>query len=193
MVSTYGMFTGIENANITQANLSSVAARINMTPIRKSTLLISGLIVGLSINIFSNILLLLFLHFVAKLDLIRNLWYSIIFILLGNIFGISLGLFIGSSNKKSPGVKVMFSIVATLFLSFLSGLMSPNIKVIIDENIPILGKLNPISIITSSLYRVNMLENTNNLGQGMILLTIYSLVLMGVSYLFLRRNQYDSI
>lgn len=193
MVSTYGVFTGIENAIITQANLSSVGARINMTPIRKSTLLISGFIVGLSINIFSNILLLLFLHFVAKLDLIRNIWYSSIFILLGNIFGISLGLFIGSSNKKSPGVKVMFSIVATLFLSFLSGMMSPNVKVLIDKNIPILGKLNPISIITNSLYRINLLENTNNLGQGMFLLIIYSMVLMGVSYLFLRRNQYDSI
>lgn len=193
MVSTYGVFPGIETVNIVQANLTNIGARINVTPIKKSTLLISGIIVGLAINIFANILLLLFLKFVLKLDLLRNIWYSSIFILLGNIFGISLGLFIGSSNKQKPGVKVMFSIMATMFLSFLSGLMSPDIKILIDKNVPILGKLNPISIVTNSLYRINLLENTKNLSQGMILLTVYSILFMGISYLFLRRSQYDSI
>jgi len=193
MVSTYGVFPGIETTNIVQANLTNIGARIHVTPIKKSTLLGSGIVVGLAINIFSNILLLIFLKYVLKLDLIKNIWYSSIFILLGNIFGISLGLFIGSSNKQKPGVKVMFSIMATLFLSFLSGMMSPDIKVLIDKNAPILGKLNPISIVTNSLYRINLLENTKNLSQGMILLFVYSIVLMSVSYLFLRRSQYDSI
>jgi ABC-2 type transport system permease protein len=193
MVSTYGVFPGIETAVTSQANLTDIGARINTTPIKKSTLLISGVIDGLLINIFSNILLLLFLRFVLKMDLFTNIWYSGIFILLGNLFGVSLGIFVGSSNKKSPGVKVMFSIATTLFLSFLSGMMSPNIKVSIDKNVPILGKINPISIITNSLYKINLLGNTRNLSQGMILLAVYSLVLMAVSYLFLGRSQYDSI
>lgn len=118
MVSTYGVFPGIETAVTSQANLTDIGARINTTPIKKSTLLISGVIDGLLINIFSNILLLLFLRFVLKMDLFTNIWYSGIFILLGNLFGVSLGIFVGSSNKKSPGVKVMFSIATTLFLSF---------------------------------------------------------------------------
>lgn len=193
MVSTYGVFPGIEAAVMIQPNLSNVGARVSITPIKKSTLLTSSLIVGLFINILSNILLLLFLTFILKLDLLTNFLYSIIFIFLGNIFGISLGLFIGSSNKKSSGFKVMMSIMITLFLSFLSGMMSVDMKILIDKNIPILGKINPISIITNSLYRINLLENTNNLSQGIILLSVYSLALMGASYVFLRRNQYDSI
>lgn len=193
MVSTYGVFPGIETVIITQANLTNLGARINITPIRKSTLITSGMIVGLLINLVSNILLLLFLHFVLKLELFTNLAYSSIFIILGNVFGISLGIFIGSSNKKSPGVKVMISIMVTMFLSFLSGLMSPDIKVLIDKNLPLLSKLNPIAIITNSLYRINLLENTHNLNEGIILLIIYSIILMGISYLFLRRGQYDSI
>lgn len=87
----------------------------------------------------------------------------------------------------------MFSIAVTLFLSFLSGLMSPDIKLAIDKNIPILGKINPISIVSNTLYRINMLGNAKDLSQGIILLGAYSLALMGVSYLFLRRNQYDSL
>lgn len=193
MVSTYGVFPGIETAVMIQANLSNVGERINLTPIKKSTLLISGLIVGLLINLFSNILLILFLKYVFKMKLITKLLYSSLFILLGNIFGISLGIFIGSSNKRSQGFKTMFSIAVTLFLSFLSGLMSPDIKLAIDKNIPILGKINPISIVSNTLYRINMLGNAKDLSQGIILLGAYSLALMGVSYLFLRRNQYDSL
>lgn len=193
MVSTYGVFPGIEAVNLSQANLTNLGARINITPIKKSTLLLSGMIVGLLINISANILLLIFLHYVLKIELFTNLAYSSIFILLGNLFGISLGLFIGSSNKKTPGVKIMISIVFTLFLSFLSGMMSPDIKIMIDKSWPILSKLNPISIITSSLYRINLLGNTSNLTEGMVLLVSYSLILLGISYLFLRRSQYDSI
>ncbi len=193
MVSTYGVFPGIEAVVLSQANLSTIGARINITPLKKSTLLISGIIVGLLINISSNILLLLFLQYVLKIDLFTNLAYSSTFIILGNLFGISLGLFIGSSNKKSPGTKVMISIAVTLFLSFLSGLMSPDMKVLIEKNVPILSKLNPIAIITNSLYRINLLDNTNNLTQGAVLLVAYSLILLGISYLFLRRSEFDSI
>jgi len=193
MVSTYGVFPGIEAVALSKANLSNLGARINITPLKKSTLLISGMIVGLLINIVSNILLIFFLQYVLKLNLFTNLAYSSIFIILGNVFGISLGLFIGSSNKKSAVVKTMISIMVTLFLSFLSGLMSPDMKVLIEKNVPLLSRLNPIAIITNSLYKINLLENTKNLSQGMILLAVYSLILMSISYLFLRRNQYDSI
>ena len=193
MVSTYGVFPGIEAVALSQANLSNLGARINITPLKKSTLLLSGMIVGLLINIVSNILLIFFLQYVLKLNLFTNLAYSSIFIILGNVFGISLGLFIGSSNKKSAVVKTMISIMVTLFLSFLSGLMSPDMKVLIEKNVPLLSRLNPIAIITNSLYKINILENTKNLSQGMILLAVYSLILMSISYLFLRRNQYDSI
>lgn len=193
MVSTYGVFSGIETVILSQANLSNLGARINITPIKKSTLLISGMIVGLLINMGANVLLYIFLQYVLKLNLFTNFAYSILFIVLGNIFGISLGFFIGSSNKGSPGVKTMISIMVTMFLSFLSGLINPAIKVLIEKNIPILSKLNPIAIITNSLYKINLLENTNNLMPGMIMLVVYSIILMTISYLFLRRSQYDSI
>lgn len=193
MVSTYGVFPGIETAVKSQANLTNIGARINISPIKKSTMIISGVAVGLTINIFSNILLLLFMKFVLKLDLFTNIPYSIIFILLGNLFGISLGVFIGSSNKMSSGAKVMISIASTLFLSFLAGLMSPDVKLLIEKNLPILAKINPIAIITNSLYRINLLDNTKNLFGGISLLILYSLILIFGSYLFLRRRQYDSI
>ncbi len=193
MFTTYGIFSGVEITNLTQANLTALGARISVTPIKKINLLISGVLVGLFINLLSNALLIFFTEVVLKLDLIRNLAYSSMFIFFGNLFGISLGIFIGSSNKKSAGFKSMFSIVATLFLSFLAGLMSPDIKVLIDNKLPLLSKMNPIAIITNNLYRINLLDNTKHLSGGIVLLIVYSLILVFASYIFLRRRQYDSI
>lgn len=193
MVSTYGIFPGIEVTNISQANLTPLGARINTTPVKKSSLLISGVFVGLFMNIVSNTLLIIFIKYVLRLDIIKNLGYSILFILFGNLFGISLGIFIGSSNRKSQGFKNMLSIGSTLILSLIAGLMNPGIKVLIDEKLPLLARLNPISIITNNLYKINLLNNTKDLKQGIVFLATYSFILIFLSYLFLRRRQYDSI
>lgn len=193
MVSTYGVFSGIEIVHYIQSNLSTIGARINTTPIKKQTFLISGVIVGLLLNIAANTILLLFIEMVLKLDLIRSIGYSVVFILLGNLFGLSLGILIGVSNKKGVNFKTMMAVMSTLFLSALAGLMSPNIKTFIDLKAPILSRINPIAIITSNLYRINLLENTSSMIEGIGILIIYILILSIISLIALRRRQYDSI
>ncbi len=193
MVSTYGVFVGIETASLTQANLTNLGARLNMTPLKKTNFLFAGVMVALLLNLIANGLLLLFIKYVLKMVLFTNLSQSLIFVLLGNLFGVILGVFIGVSNRQSNGVKTMISIVITLGLSFLSGMMSPNLKVILNEKAPLLGKVNPIAIITNNLYKINILQNTKDIGFGILVLISYSLVLILGSYVFLRRRNYDSI
>lgn len=193
MVSTYGIFAGIETVNLIQANLTNIGARISVTPLKKHSFLLAGVIVSLFLNLLSNGILLLFIKFVLKLDLFKEIKYSLVFIILGNLFGVALGIFIGVSNKKSSNVKTMIGVVVILFLSFLSGMMGPEIKVMIDENAPILSRINPISIITNSLYRINLLESTKSVSEGVFILSIYCIALIFTSYIFLRRRNYDSI
>lgn len=193
MVSTYGVFAGIETVVLVQANLTNIGARINLTPLKKKNFLLAGVIVALGFNLMSNGALLLFLKFALKMDLFTELKYSLIFIVLGNLFGVALGIFIGASNKQSPSTKTMISIGITLFLSFLSGMMSTDIKNILDKHVPILGKINPIAIVSNNLYRINLLENTKGVGMGIFMLALYSVVLIMASYVFLRRRNYDSI
>lgn len=193
MVSTYGLFSGIETVSLIQANLTNVAKRLNITPLKKNRFLLAGIIVSLTLNLLSNALLLLFTKYILGINLLTELRYSLIFILLGNIFGVSLGIFIGVSNKQSANVKVLISLMITLFSSFLSGMMAPDIKVLIDKNFPIVGRLNPISIMTNNLYRINLLGITEGAMEGIMVLSIYSMVLIIISYMFLRRKTYDSL
>ncbi|MGO1712028.1 MAG: ABC transporter permease [Senegalia sp. (in: firmicutes)] len=193
MVSTYGVFVGMEIVEYIQANLTTLGARINTTPIKKHIFLISGVIVGLFLNLTTNAILLFFIEVILKLDLIKSMAYSALFILLGNLFGVSLGMLIGVSNKKSLNFKTMLAITSTLVLSALSGLFTVEIKILIEENLPILGQINPIAIITNNLYKINLLANTNDMGQGIMILISYFIVFSSISLVLLRRKKYDSI
>lgn len=112
---------------------------------------------------------------------------------MGNLLGVALGVFIGASNKKSNDTKTLMGIVITLVLSFFSGMMGPDIKVFIDQKLPVLARLNPISIISNSLYRINLLGSTRNIREGFMVLSLYCMVLILASYIFLRRKKYDSV
>lgn len=193
MVSAYALFIGIETVSLMQANLSNVGIRLNVTPLKKESFLVSGTIVAFILNIISNIILLLFLKYVLKLDLFTNFTYSFILIIIGNLFGVALGVFLGASSKKDNNTKTAFGIAITLFFSFLSGLNGPGMKSLIDEKAPIIGRINPFSIITNNLYRINLIGNTETFPEGIVVLGIYIVILLCGSYFFLRRRTYDSI
>ncbi|MCF6460384.1 ABC transporter permease [Clostridium sp. Cult3] len=193
MVSTYGISAGIVTVSLIQANLSNIGARISITPLKKQNFLLAGIIVALLLNLTANIGLLLFSKYVLKIELFNEIKYSALLIIMGNLFGVSLGVFIGASNKKSIDEKILIGVASTLFLSFLSGMMGPWMKVVIDEHVPILAKINPISIISNNLYRINLLQSTKTVGEGILILCIYCLALIFMSYIFLRRKSYDSI
>ena len=193
MVSTYGVFAGIVTVILIQANLTDIGARLSITPLKKYNFLIAGFIVALTLNLFANGVLFIFIKYALKIQLFNEIKYSSIFVILGNVFGTALGIFIGASNKRSHNVKTLMAVATTLILSFLSGMMGPHIKVMLDKNIPILGRINPIAIISNNLYRINLLESTKSVKEGILILSLYSILLVFSSYIFLRRRNYDSI
>lgn len=193
MVSTYGVYGGIEVVSIIQANLSPVGQRINITPLRKNEFLLAGTIVCLLLNLISNGILLIFIRYILKINLFTEIKYTAALIFLGNLFGISLGMLIGISNKQNSNVKSLIAIMITLSMSFLSGMMSPYIKLLVDKNMPLIGRINPVSIITNNLYRINLLGSTQSAREGIIILLVYIMAITTISYIFLRRKTYDSI
>lgn len=193
LVSVYSVFPGIETVSLIQANLSNVAQRINITPLKKREFLIAGILVGLSLNVLSNILLLIFLKYVLKLNLFTNFGYSALLIFFGNIFGVALGTFIGASNKQSSNVKTIISIAITLTLSFIAGMINVDLKNLIEKKIPFIKDINPITIITDNLYKINFLNITDDLFKGLFNLSIICLILISLSYVFIRRKTYDSL
>ena len=80
-----------------------------------------------------------------------------------------------------------------MFGCFLSGMMGITMKYLIDKNAPIINKLNPVAMITDGFYSLYYYETLDRFIFNIISLIILSITLLFISYLSLRRQNYDSI
>ncbi len=136
MVSLYSVYLGLEFSRIIQADQSTEAQRLNVVPLKKTAFLGGSMLTGIVMNLLANGLLLLFLRYALRMDLVSDYPRTMVLLLAANILGMGLGLFIGASNNLGDGFKTAIVISSTLFMAFLSGMMSPGIKVYIDSQLP---------------------------------------------------------
>lgn len=193
MVSLYSVYMGLEFGRIVQADQSMEALRMNVVPLRKQDFILGSLIIGIGLNLFSNLLLLAFMKFILHMDLISDPLRSMAVIGTANLVGIMLGLFIGAFSRISDGAKNGIVIAVTLFLSFLSGMMSPDIRILIEEHAPLVNRFNPVNIVTTQMVRLNYLGQTASFPGALGILAGWAALFMGLSILLLRRRTYDSI
>lgn len=66
-------------------------------------------------------------------------------------------------------------------------------KYIIDKNIPILNQINPASMITDGFYSLYYYDTFNRYFIDVAGLLIFATVMIGLSFISLRRQKYDSI
>ncbi|MCG1009843.1 ABC transporter permease [Salinicoccus sp. ID82-1] len=193
MISIYGMFSAIEFVSTVQPNLSLMGARFSASPYSKYKFLFSSVASSLLLNVLSNTVVLSAIAIFYQMSLFTELWSTLLLIFIANMTGIGLGLFIGLIPGINANIKTTFAVIFMITLSFLAGLMGPEIRTIIGENMPWLNTLNPLARMTDTMYRINFLGNYSDYLPTIGLLLAYALLLFGVTLLVLRRKQYDSI
>lgn len=193
MVSLYGVFGTIDIMHKYQANLSAVGARVSTTPVFKSRLIGGGFLVSLLLNLACNIVLISYLTLVLRVKLFTVVLPTVTILLAANLVGTALGVVLGMLKHLSYTAKTMSAVAISLVLSFLSGMMTPSVKTAIAEALPLFHRLNPVAIVTDSLYRVNLLADFDYYPQGIIVLLVEATLLMALSIFSLRRQRYDSL
>ena len=113
--------------------------------------------------------------------------------LVGSLSGLTLGVFVASKFKVSEGSKIGILISVIMLGSFLSGMMGIIMKYVIDKNVPIINKLNPVNMITDGLYSLYYYNTLDRYYFNIISLVIFSIIMMILSINSLRRQKYDSI
>ncbi len=189
----YGAFFGLKEVTDIQANLSKRAARLNIAPVHKLKVLSAGLLAGLLVSLTEIMLLMSYLVFVLKIDFGNQIGYILLTCLIGCAAGITFGALISSIIKKGEGVKVAILIASTMTASFLSGMMFDKMKYIIQQNVPVLSYLNPISLLTDAFYALYYYDTHARFFFNIGLLTAYTLAFGLATYLIIRRQRYDSI
>ena len=193
MACLYGSMLSMYITNFKLANMNSVGKRTSVSPTSKTKLLLSSLLSSYLVQLIGSTLLFIFTIFVIKVDYGNNLPLVIALSLVGSLSGLTLGVFVASKFKVSEGSKIGILISVIMLGSFLSGMMGITMKYVIDKNVPIINKLNPVNMITDGLYSLYYYNTLDRYYFNIISLVIFSIIMMILSINSLRRQKYDSI
>lgn len=177
MLCIYSANWGEKSAWHLQANFSALGIRSNVSPTSKLKLVLTDLGAVFLIFMGEYLIHTAFLHFVLDVPFGSNIALFLGFGLAGGLLSISFGyaltlLFTGKSTKGSYIISGL-----GVFSSFLSGMMSVEIKSMIETYAPYIAYMNPATLITDSLRYLIIPDY-----QSRVLLNIF--IMLGISALF---------
>lgn len=193
MACMYGGMISMTIINKMLPNMDVVGKRVAVSKLSKGKMLLSSLLSGYVVQLIGLIILFIYTILVLNVDYGSNLIYVILLALLGSMAGLSLGMMLASALKVNENAKMGMLIAISMSGSFLAGMMGVTLKYVIDKNVPLLNKINPVNMITDGLYSLYYYSSFNRYYFNIISLVIFSVIMITISYLALRRQQYDSI
>ena len=193
MTCLYGGVVGMEAMNQALPNMDSKGKRIAISPVEKRKIILSSLLASYLVQLIGVFLLFIFLLFVLNIDFGSHILLCILLSILGSLAGLSIGLFVSVLFKTNENTKVGIIIAISMVCSFLSGMMGITMKYIVDKNLPLLNKINPGNMITDGFYSLYYYDTFDRYFFNIISLLVFSLVLLIISGIILRRQKYDSI
>lgn len=191
MTCLYGGFIAMSAISNSLASASSRGKRVAISPIKKSTAILSSLCASFIVQLIGALLLLIYINIIG-VNLHTNLISVFIITILGVLAGISIGLIVSVMINKSEDTKLGIIIAISMALSVLSGMTGVSLKYVIDSKIPFINKINPAAMITDGLYAVYY-ENSARFLNNIISLIIFISLLIVISILYMRRKKYDNI
>jgi len=193
MTCLYGCYLGMKCPMDMQANLSALGARRSITPTNRLKLLIADMLATFAIHFGIIIIFLIYLRFVLKVDIGTNVGAILLVSAVGSMMGVSLGMFIGSLGKLEAEKKRVIISAVSMVCSFLAGLMVGAMKDIVERNAPIINRINPAALIADAFYSLSIYHDMPRFYHNVITLLGISILLLGISFVRVRRERYDSI
>ncbi len=193
MTCLLGSIWGSQDVMNIQADQSQRAARVNITPVNKLKIFLASLSATLLFYFLSILLVLLYISVVLKISFGDSIGYIILESFVGCFTGITFGTMLSAFIKKKSAVKEAIIISVTMLYSFLAGMMSVDVKYIIQEKFPLLGYLNPVNLITDGFYSLYYYDTLNRYFLNLGILGLMGVIFSIVTFVVLRRQKYASI
>lgn len=195
MTIMYGFMWGLRNANDQQANQSSEGMRLCLIPRNKLLVSFANMLASFVLFLIQICLILLFYHFVYRVEFGNHWNYILLVSGLGAFTSISFGTLIGNLFAKLDfQQKISIGISISMIMSFLAGMMgSQGIKYWIDINLPLLGRINIVNLISESLYQLFYYQSLQPFYTNLVWLGGFGLLFVLVNYSFERKVQYDHL
>ncbi len=193
MAGLLGSMMGMYCAIIHQANLSTLGARIEASPVSKFKDISSSLIATLLIhNVFINIGA-VYLVYVLGIEFGVPFWVIAVVNFLSTLIGDCMGCFVGSISTMKEGAKNGILLAASLGLCFLSGLMFGGMRLVIEESAPIINRINPAALIVDCFYSLCVYDSYEKFWNNVLVLLIWAAVFLIGSFIATRKRKYKSL
>lgn len=189
----YGCNFGINEISDIQADKSAKGARINVAPVHKLKLLLCNICAAITVQILCVLVAIAFMAYVLSVDFGSRVLLVVLTCILASICGVAFGTMLRAVIKKNEKTVIAISSAVVLLLSFLSGLMNPEVKYIVADNVPIFSKINPANLITDSLYYLYYFDSLERYWFNIACMILVTLVFVAITYFATRRRQYASI
>ena len=188
-----GAFLGVRASFDAQADLSALGARRSVTPTHKLTLVLIDMAVLFFIQFINMIILSLVVRYGFHVDLGGSVAQILLVDLLGSMIGVSMGIMLGCISRAGEGIKMGMTVAATLLTGFLAGLMVGNMKNIIEQSCPVINRINPAAVLSDAFYCMSVLDDTERFTHNLFILGLMSVLFVGIAFMAVRRERYDSI
>lgn len=186
------MSMGTNMVTENEANYSMQALRATLAPIPKYKRFFASF-VSWSMPSLAIMYLLIFIFYQNGVPLGLDWLRIILVITLGVFVGLLLGTALASVLKAKASVLTAATISLPLVFGALSGMMAQELKVFINDTVPWLNKINPVSLISDAIYFLNNYPTLKQYNQNIMILTAYIVVLMAITLIALRRTDYENI
>lgn len=192
MVAMLGSTFGLSIIDDIRANRSSLGIRISSSVASKGKLITIYFLAAVLLELISSLILFFYLRFL-NVNLGNNFWLILLTLFLGSIAGIVFGMLIGAlvngNSAKRQGLGSLLSMVS----SILAGMMSVDIKHLVDVYVPVINYINPASIITNSIYSLYYYDNLDKYFTYTIALAIFSIIGLAIIIYKMRGQKYASL
>jgi ABC-2 type transport system permease protein len=193
MAAMYGATLGVYVMDNIQPSLSSKGMRYNLSPVSKFKGFTSMFAAAAVVQSTILIIIYLYISKILNIDFGERYPYIIFTTIIGGLTGLSIGTLLGAALKKSQELKIGICIGLSMIFSYMSGMMDNSVKYKIEQNMPILAKLNPASLITDAYLKLYYYEDLDVFYENIFCLLFITFVCMGITILILRRQRYDSV
>lgn len=193
MACLFGCTAGSTVAISNQANLSPLAMRKGISPVRKLVNLTAEIIATFMVQFAISFISILYIWLVLKVDLGSNLGYVMLAAFAGCLEGVSFGFLIGCIGKISEDTKIGILMGVTMCLCFLSGLMVQGMRLFVEKAVPFANKINPAALISDSFYSLVVYESHARYTQNIVTLLVLSVIFCVAGVLIVRRERYASL
>ncbi len=175
------------------ANQSEEGKRYECSPAPKICSIAAGTLAGLVVQLFSNIIIVLYIENVLKISFGAQPVFVLIVITLGGAIGTTSGIALNSFFGKNRVLSIVIPLVFTMVSSFLSGLMYGSMKQVIEMNCPILNRINPAAVIADALYSAGTYGIGSRYWTNVLILAVMVAVFTITGAVRLRGRSYDNI